>query len=109
MGGEDLPLRRARIIGAMGPGVILLGLIWAVLRLVLTDPTLSLRAIVFAPPHQMIVVGMLISIVCIPVALAVREATPAELALPGIDESVAVPEQEREDGRARRRRSYQEL
>ncbi len=105
---EDLPLRRARIIGAMGPGVFLLGLTWAILRVVLTDPTLSLRAIAFAPPHQMMVVGVLISIICIPVALAVREATPEELALPGFVETPA-DQPDQADQPVRRGRSYQEL
>jgi hypothetical protein len=59
--------------------------LWTVLRLVLTDPSLTLRAIAFAPPHQMLVVGAVISLICLPVAIAVSKATPEELALPGFN------------------------
>jgi hypothetical protein len=106
---SDLPHRRALIIGALGPGVFTLGLVWMILRLALADPTLTLRAIAFAPPHQMMFVGVVISIICIPVALAVAKATPAELQLPGFDAKLhAEPRQPSSEGRrGHRGRSYQ--
>ncbi|HEY7270079.1 MAG TPA: hypothetical protein VH951_09645 [Dehalococcoidia bacterium] len=111
---NDLPHRRALIIGALGPAIFTLGLIWTVLRLELSDPKLTLRAIAFAPPHQMLVVGTVVSLICIPVALAVARATPEELALPGFDAELHADPPSTDGGVVsrdgqRRRRSYQGL
>jgi len=108
----DLALRRALIIGGMGPSVFLLGLTWTVLRLTLGDPSLAFRDVIFAPSHQMMLVGAIVSAICTPVALAVRRATPEELALPGFEATLhAGPPQPSPDGGERppRRRSYQRL
>jgi hypothetical protein len=107
---SDLPYRRALIIGALGPAVFALGLVWTVVRDVFADPAFTFRGIIFAPPHQMLFVGAVISIICLPVALAVRDASPDELALPGFDAKLhADPPGGRSPGggERQRRRSYQ--
>ena len=105
---KDVPHRRALIIAALGPAIFGLGLLWTVLRLALSDPSLTLRAIAFAPPHQMMFVGALVSAICIPVAIAVAKATPEELALPGFDAKLHAEPGQGLPGRGEgRRRSYQ--
>jgi len=104
---DDLPQRRARILMALGPLVFLFGLAWAVIRLALTDPSLTIRSLAFAPPHQMMVVGILIAMVCVPLAAEVRNAEPEELSLPGYAEPEAEePERRERPRRQRRSRSY---
>jgi hypothetical protein len=109
---DDLPLRRALIIGAMGPAVFLLGLVWTLLRFLLGDPSLAFRDVIFAPSHQMMLVGAIVTAVCTPVARAVRRATPEELALPGFDAKLHAETPGHGPGDAGprpRRRSYQRL
>jgi hypothetical protein len=104
---EAFVRRRSLTIAALGPSVFVLGLAWTILRLLLADPTLTLRAIAFAPAHQMMVVGALISAICLPVAAAVRRADPDELSLPGFEAKQPEPRTEPPgDGGRRRRRSY---
>jgi hypothetical protein len=88
----------------MGPALFGVGLVWALVRLILTDPSLAPRAIAFAPPHQMMLVGLLVALVCVPLAAEVRRASAEDLALPGLEEKE--PEA-RERRRERRGRSYQ--
>jgi hypothetical protein len=103
-----LPYRRALLIGAIGPTVFTLGLVWTVVRLLLTDPALSLRAIAFAPAHQMMFVGAAVSVVCLPVAFAVARAKPEELALPGFEARLhSEPPPGRDAADRQGRRSYQ--
>ena len=100
--------RRALFIGAIGPAVFTLGVVWTVLRLLVADPALTLRAIAFAPPHQMMFVGAVVSAICIPVALAVARATAEELALPGFEAKLhSDPPPGRDAGERQGRRSYQ--
>jgi hypothetical protein len=107
MADDDLPRRRARILMALGPSVFLVGLVWAIIRLALTDPSLALRSLAFAPPHQMMVVGILVAMVCVPLAAEVRNAAPEELSLPGFAEPEPEEPERRERPRGqRRRRSY---
>ncbi|HXH22770.1 MAG TPA: hypothetical protein VNN10_12150 [Dehalococcoidia bacterium] len=104
MEAEDLPRRRALILLAVGPAVFLLGFVWTLARLALTEPSMTLRAIVFAPPHQMMLVGLVIALVCVPLAAEVRSASPEDLRLPGVD---AAEVKTGERSRRRRGRSYQ--
>jgi hypothetical protein len=108
----DSSRQRARIIAALGPGIFLFALAWTALRLVFGDPALTFRALIFAPPHQLMVVGLIVSLLCIPVAREVAVATPEELALPGFEVKVAdEPEAASVVGpeAQKQRRSYQGL
>jgi hypothetical protein len=100
----QLQQRRALMLKAMGPAVCAVGLAWAIVRLTLTDPSLTLRAIAFAPPHQMMFVGLLIALICVPLAAEVQRAGPDDLALPGLEAEETQPA---ELGGERRGRSYQ--
>lgn len=92
------------LIAALGPAVFLLGLLWAVLRLVLGDADLSFRGIIFAPAHQMMLVGIIVAAICLPVAAGVSRATAEQLRLPGFE---AKRSEGNAESRPRRRRSYQ--
>jgi hypothetical protein len=106
---SDLPHRRALIVGALGPSVFALGLVWTILRFAFSDPTLTLRAIAFAPSHQMMFVGVIVALICTPVAIAAARATPEELALPGFKAKLHAdpPAQRGAEDEQPRRRSYQ--
>jgi hypothetical protein len=75
---------RALMIGLTGPAVQGIGFFWQAAHVLLyhLHEPLSLRHIVFEPGFLVIFVGMLISIVCIPVAIDVATATPDDVAIP---------------------------
>jgi hypothetical protein len=82
---------RAIGIGLLGPAISLIGLIWIVLDALL-DPTpeaANFRYFLFDSPHMMIAVGTVVTIVCLPIAIQVAQATPEELAPPDFEAELA--------------------
>ena len=82
-----LPGKRALLVGLAGPAIQVVGFVWTIAHLLLVhlhDP-LTPRHIVFETPFLVIFVGLLVSIVCIPVALEVARASEAELEIPVFD------------------------
>ncbi|HEY5639393.1 MAG TPA: hypothetical protein VIW01_05025 [Dehalococcoidia bacterium] len=78
---------RATAIGLLGPAISLTGLVWIVLG-ALFDPTpeaADFRYFLFDSPHLMIAVGVLVSIVCVPILVQVARAEPEELELPDFE------------------------
>jgi hypothetical protein len=78
------PLKRAFILGMAGPAVQAVGIVWQALHILtehLNEP-LTARHLAFEPAVLVIVVGFLLSLVCIPTAIEVARATPAEVELP---------------------------
>jgi len=82
---------RALIIALAGPAIQGVGLAWEAVHLLTghTGSNLSPRHLMFEPALLVIVVGFLVSLVCIPAAIEVSHATPEELELPqlGADET----------------------
>jgi hypothetical protein len=71
---------RSVLIGLIGPAVSAAGLLWVVLKPLLQDaPTMNVRYLVFDPAHLLIAAGILISIICLPVAIEVASAAPDEV------------------------------
>lgn len=74
---------RAFLIGIIGPVLQLIGLGWVLLKAVV-DPggaELTVRYLIFDSAHLIIAVGVLVSVVCIPVALEVAQAEPEDVEL----------------------------
>lgn len=84
-GGTQMSVKnRALLIGLAGSAVQAMGIAWALIHLLIShvhDP-LSARHLIFEPPFLLIFVGFLVTMVCLPVALEVSQATPEEVALP---------------------------
>ena len=90
------PLQRARILGMAGPAVQAIGIAWQTVHILtehLNEP-LTARHLAFEPAVLVIIVGFLLSLICIPTAIEVARATPAELELPvlGAESEGAMPE-----------------
>ncbi len=77
---------RALLIGMLGPALQAMGAAWDLLEhgVLARDEIgeLTLRHILMAPNHLVIFAGFLISIMCIPLAIQVVLAEPAELDMP---------------------------
>ena len=73
---------RATAIGMSGPIVQAIGLLW-LLADALLDPGrgLSLSYVSFDPAHLVVFVGILLSVVCLPIALEVAAAAPEDVEL----------------------------
>ena len=73
---------RATAIGMSGPFVQAIGLLW-LLADALLDPGrgLSLSYVSFDPAHLVVFVGILLSVVCLPIALEVAAAAPEDVEL----------------------------
>ncbi len=74
---------RALLIGIIGPILQAIGLAWVLLKAVV-DPggvELTVRYLIFDSAHLIIAVGILVSVVCIPVALEVARAEPEDVEL----------------------------
>src|SRR3989304_3976723 len=72
---------RAIAIGMFGPFVQGVGLLWLLANALLASGRgLSLR-VIFDPAHLVVFVGMLLSLVCLPIALEVAAAAPEDVEL----------------------------
>jgi hypothetical protein len=88
---------RAALIGMLGPAVSTLGTIWVLVNVVVdTGRELTLRYVLFDPGHLIIVVGIAVSVICLPVAFQVAAAEESELAL-------TLPKRQPEGANAKRR------
>ena len=76
--------RRAFIIGMLGPATQMIGLAWEGLHVAIVhwSVPLSARHLVYEPGVLLIIVGFLISLVCVPVAMEVAKAREAEVEIP---------------------------
>jgi len=81
---EGIPMStraRAIAIGMFGPFVQGVGLLWVLANALLDSGRgLSLR-VIFDPAHLVVFVGMLLSLVCLPIALEVAAAAPEDVEL----------------------------
>ncbi|HLF77470.1 MAG TPA: hypothetical protein VJB57_08255 [Dehalococcoidia bacterium] len=79
-----LVTRRALIIGLMGPAIQAVGFLWQVAHFYIAHhhDSFSVRHLVFEPGLLMVIVGFLVSVVCVPLALEVTKASEAELEIP---------------------------
>ncbi|HWO73052.1 MAG TPA: hypothetical protein VNN21_05800 [Dehalococcoidia bacterium] len=76
--------RRALLIGFLGPAIQSVGIGWEVLHVLVShwSEPLSARHFFYEPPFLLIVVGFLVTVVCIPVSLEVVKASEEEVAIP---------------------------
>src|SRR3972149_5305705 len=73
---------RAIAIGMFGPFVQGAGLLWVLANALLDSGRgLSFRYVSFDPAHLVIFVGILLSVVCLPIALEVAAAAPEDVEL----------------------------
>ena len=73
---------RAIAIGMFGPFVQGVGLLWVLANALLDSGRgLTIRYVVFEPAYEVLFVGMLLSIVCLPIALEVAAAAPEDVEL----------------------------
>jgi len=73
---------RAIAIGMAGPFVQGAGLLWVLANALLDSGRgLSLRYVSFDPAHLVLFVGILLSVVCLPIALEVAAAAPEDVEL----------------------------
>ncbi len=77
---------RALLIAMLGPALQAVGVAWDLLDHAVFERAevghLTLTHILTGPAHLLIFTGMLVSIVCIPIALQVSAARPEDLELP---------------------------
>ena len=85
----------------MGPAIQALGLLWIAAHLFIShwSGTFSTRHLVYQPGVLLIVIGFLVTVVCVPVALDVARASQEDVEIP-IYEPEAI---EDHDGTARER------
>lgn len=77
------PHLRSLLIGMFGPALQAVGLLWVLLNAVIgSGRELTLRYLIFEPAHLVILVGILVSVVSIPVAIQVALAAPEEMEIP---------------------------
>ncbi len=100
--GDPVVRRRAAIVAAIGPVVFTAGFAWTLLGLLLTPLDLYWRDILYNPAHQLMVAGSLISLICLPVAQEMLEASIDDIAMPD-HEALRVPEAPRIQRRSHRR------
>ncbi len=73
---------RAVIIGMVGPALSVLGAVWALVNVLIdTGRELTFRYVIFDPGHLTIVAGIMVSVVCIPVAFEVAAAAAEDVEL----------------------------
>ena len=89
------PKTRALIIAMAGPAIQGVGLAWETVHLLTghNAASLSARHLMFEPAVLVLVVGFLVSLVCVPAALEVSHASPEELELPRL--GAEEPEEQR--------------
>jgi hypothetical protein len=75
---------RALIIGMTGPAIQAIGIVWEVAHILAyhLNAPLSARHIAFEPGFLLVFVGFLLALVCVPAAIEVARATPAEVEIP---------------------------
>jgi hypothetical protein len=82
---------RALITGMAGPTVQAIGLAWETVHLFTSHTAFNVNArhLAFEPAVLVIVVGFLVSLVCVPTAIEIARASEQELKLPhlGAEES----------------------
>ncbi|HLF71623.1 MAG TPA: hypothetical protein VI759_05675 [Dehalococcoidia bacterium] len=68
----------------MGPAIQALGIVYEIAHIlaVHAHSTLSPRHMLFEPGFLLVIVGFLVSMVCVPVAVAVAQASPEDVAIP---------------------------
>ena len=76
--------RRAYVIGLLGPVIQAIGLIWQGLHLLIVHWSLPLspRHLMYEPGILLIVVGFIVSLVCVPVAIEVAQARKQDVEIP---------------------------
>ncbi len=74
---------RALLIGILGPLLEAVGLLWVVLKTVVEPGAaeFTLRYVIFDSAHLILIVGILVTLVCIPVAIQVAHAEPEDVEL----------------------------
>lgn len=86
---------RAALIGLLGPAISASGLVWVVLKPVISGaPEMTFRYLIFDPGHLLIAAGILVTAICLPVALQVVTAGPEEVTLPDFEAGLEEPEAE---------------
>jgi hypothetical protein len=81
---------RALVIGLAGAAIQAVGIAWALVHLLTAHVhnAITARHIVFETPFLLILVGLLVTIVCVPVALEVAQANDADVSLPVLGRDV---------------------
>jgi hypothetical protein len=76
--------RRAFVIGMLGPAIQALGFVWTALHLLIShwSEPFGPRHLVYEPGVLLIVVGFLVSLVCVPVAMEVVRASEQDVEIP---------------------------
>ncbi len=73
---------RAVIIGMAGPALSVLGAVWVLVNVLIdTGRELTVRYVIFDPGHLAIVAGIMVSVICIPVAFEVAAAAAEDVEL----------------------------
>lgn len=82
--------KRTLILGMAGPCMQVVGFIWEGLHLAIghAGEGVTLRHLLFEPGVLFILVGLLVTLVCVPLALEVARSSPEDLEIPafGVDE-----------------------
>jgi hypothetical protein len=75
---------RALIIGLAGAAIQAIGIAWALVHLLAAHVhnAITARHIVFEAPFLLVIVGFLVTLVCVPVALEVGRASDEDVSLP---------------------------
>lgn len=75
---------RSLAIGLMGPAIAALGLAWMLLEALFdsTPESANLRYFLFDSAHLVMAIGVLVSAIAVPLALAVSESTAEDVEIP---------------------------
>jgi hypothetical protein len=78
---------RALIIGLTGAAVQAIGFAWEIVHIVVAHwhEPLSARHLMFEPGILVIVVGFAVSVICVPLAIEVAMAKPADIEFPAME------------------------
>jgi hypothetical protein len=76
--------RRAFIIGMLGLAIQALGFVWTALHLLFShwSEPFGPRHLIYEPGVLLVIVGFLVSLICVPVALEVTKATEEDVEIP---------------------------
>jgi hypothetical protein len=92
------PSQRALAVALAGPGLVLLGLAWATARIALDPQEVDLHYLIFDPGHLVIAAGVIVSVISVPLAFELFQASAAEVEIPRFDENLAAAESEEHQG-----------